>query len=243
MNSRFFIRIFAPLLLFAGFALSSCDDGRIYEHTATSASGKVVKLTGTLLGLDQWPAAYRVSIAGFTDDGDEYATIEKSIGADNAGDGRVSIVLSGIKDDVRLVRLCVLDRLRRHIVTFSQTDISSATDTVRMDVGRVNVAMFNAIQQNILNTTCANCHGAANQAAAGLYLTEGRSYEALVGKPSKRVEGKMLVEPGNAAASVLHQVLNTNLSESWHYNHASEVTSADMLQLIDNWINNLKVEN
>ena len=155
----------------------------------------------------------------------------------------MSIVLSGIKDDVRLVRLCVLDRLRRHIVTFSQTDISSATDTVRMDVGKVNVAMFNAIQQNILNTTCANCHGAANQAAAGLYLTEGRSYEALVGKPSKRVEGKMLVEPGNAAASVLHQVLNTNLSESWHYNHASEVTSADMLQLIDNWINNLKVEN
>ncbi len=236
MISRFFIRIFAALLPLAALSLSACDDGRIYEHTASAASGKVVKLKGTLRGLDSWPDGYKVSIAGFADDDSEYATIEKSIGA-STGE-KVDIVLAGIGDEVKIVRLCVLDRLRRHIVTLAEADIAGATDTVRMDVGTVDASMFEAIQQNILNTTCANCHGAANQAAAGLFLTEGRSRESMVGQPSKKVPGSLIVQPGNASASVLHQALCSDLTESWHYNHASEVTSADMLQLIDSWINN-----
>jgi hypothetical protein len=200
-----------------------------------------VKLTGTLLGLDQWPAAYRVSIAGFTDDGDEYATIEKSIGADNAGDGRVSIVLSGIKDDVRLVRLCVLDRLRRHVMTFQEMELQQTRDTMYLEVGTRDVSMMGAIQEGYLSTTCANCHGASNRAAAGLYLTAGRSYDALVGKPSTKVSGINLVEPGDAERSLLHVILHQEVVDGISMTHrdlVSEKNEQSILPLIDSWINN-----
>ena len=229
---------FASLFLAALPLLASCDDGRIYPETVAAQEGKVVKLEGVLEGMDSWSGSYHLAIAGFSDGNGEYADISKIITATDVQDGRASIVLSGIKEDIVEVRLCVLDRLRRHIVTFESVDVTAASDTVRMNVGTLNVGMFGAIQQSVLNTTCANCHGASNEAAAGLYLTEGRSYAAMVGQPSSKVEGRHIVEPAAADKSVLYQALAGDISAAWRYNHQSEVTSTDMLLLISNWINN-----
>jgi len=140
----------------------------------------------------------------------------------------------------------VLDRLRKHIVTFKEVDVSQATETVKMDVGTVDISMLNAIQLSYFNTTCANCHGASNRVAAGLYLTEGQSYGALVGVDSKKVEGKKLVEPNNAAGSVLHMVLNQQTVEGVamaHRDLVSEKNELTILPLIDSWINNGAKEN
>ena len=169
-------------------SLCACDDGRIYPETNTSADGKTVVLEGVLEGFDSWSSNYRVSIAGFEQADDEYASVSKVITASDIQGGKALVELSGIKDNVTLVRLCVLDRLRRHIVGFKEVDISDATEPVKMDVGTIDISMFNAIQQSFFNTTCANCHGASNRAAAGLFLTEGKSYQALVDVDSKRVE-------------------------------------------------------
>ena len=234
-------QIFATLLAVTAMGLTACDDGRIYPETAASSEGKTVRLEGVLEGLENWTSAYRVSIAGFENADDDYASVSKVISASDVTDGKVSIELSGIKENVTLVRLCVLDRLRKHIVTFSEEDISKATDVVKMDVGVIDISMFNAIQQAFFNTTCANCHGASNRAAAGLYLTEGKSYEALVDVDSKKVEGKKLVETNNAANSVLHMVLNQQSVEGISMDHrdlVSEKNEETLLPLIDSWINN-----
>ena len=226
--------------------LSACDDGRIYPETAATAEGKTVVMEGVLNGLDNWSSNYRVSIAGFEDANDEYASVSKVITTSDIKDGKATVELSGLKSEIKLVRLCILDRLRRHIVTFSEVDVSNATEPVKMDVGTVNISMFNAIQQNYFNTTCANCHGASNRAAAGLYLTEGKSYNALVGADSRKVEGKKLVEPNNAANSVLHMVLNQESVEGIsmdHYDLVSEKNKLTILPLIDSWINNGAKEN
>ena len=233
--------IFAALFGLSALTLASCDDGRIYPETSTTAEGKTVVVEGNVSGLDSWPGNYRVSVAGFDDADDEYASVSKTVTASDIQGGRLSVELSGIKSEVKLVRLCILDRLRRHIVTFGETDIQQATETVRMDVGTVDLSMFNAIQQAYLNTTCANCHGASNRAAAGLYLTEGRSYAALVGVASKRVEGKQLVTPNDANNSVLHMVLNQQSVEGISMDHrdlVSEKNELTILPLIDSWINN-----
>jgi len=238
--------IFAALFGLSALTLASCDDGRIYPETSTTAEGKTVVVEGNVSGLDSWPGNYRVSVAGFDDADDEYASVSKTITASDIQGGRLSVELSGIKSEVKLVRLCILDRLRRHIVTFGETDIQQATETVRMDVGTVDLSMFNAIQQAYLNTTCANCHGASNRAAAGLYLTEGRSYAALVGVASKRVEGKQLVTPNDANNSVLHMVLNQQSVEGISMDHrdlVSEKNELTILPLIDSWINNGAKEN
>ena len=221
--------------------LSACDDGRIYPETAATAEGKTVVMEGVLNGLDNWSSNYRVSIAGFEDANDEYASVSKVITTSDIKDGKTTVELSGLKSEIKLVRLCILDRLRRHIVTFNEVDVSNATEPVKMDVGTVNISMFNAIQQNYFNTTCANCHGASNRAAAGLYLTEGKSYNALVDADSRKVEDKKLVEPNNAANSVLHMVLNQQSVEGIsmdHYDLVSEKNKLTILPLIDSWINN-----
>ena len=222
-------------------ALISCDDGRIYPETVITSEGKTVILEGVLDGLDSWTSSYRVSIAGFEDADDEYASVSKVISASDVIDGKVNVELSGIEENVTLVRLCILDRLRKHIVTFSEVDVSKATEVVKMDLGTIDISMFNAIQQAFFNTTCANCHGASNRAAAGLYLTEGKSYEALVDVDSKKVEGKKLVGTNNASNSVLHMVLNQQKVEGISMDHrdlVSEKNEMTILPLIDSWINN-----
>ena len=233
MKNAIFASLFAVMVLMS----ASCDDGRIYPESVSAPDGKVVKLQGMLQGVDSWPDGYHLALAGFTSTDAEYAEISRLITVNDVQqDGKVSMTLEGIKDNVIDIRLCVLDRLRRHVVTFGKVEVTTATDTIRLDVGQMNVTMFDAVQQTVFNTTCANCHGASTQAAAGLFLTEGRSYKALVGQPSRKVEGAKIVEPGNASGSVLYQALTTNLSAGWRYNHQSEVTSEDLLQLVHQWI-------
>ena len=235
-------RIVSKALICLGlFGLYACDDGRIYPETNTSAEGKTVVMEGVLEGFDSWSSNYRVSIAGFEEADDEYASVSKVITASDIKDGKALVELSGIKDNVKLVRFCILDRLRRQIVDFKEVDISDATEPVKMDVGTIDISMFNAIQQNFFNTTCANCHGASNRAAAGLFLTEGKSYQALVDVVSKKVEGKKLVETNNAANSVLHMVLNQQSVEGISMDHrdlVSEKNEETLLPLSDSWINN-----
>ena len=235
-------RIVSKALICLGlFGLYACDDGRIYPETNTSAEGKTVVMEGVLEGFDSWSSNYRVSIAGFEEADDEYASVSKVITASDIKDGKALVELSGIKDNVKLVRFCILDRLRRQIVDFKEVDISDATEPVKMDVGTIDISMFNAIQQNFFNTTCANCHGASNRAAAGLFLTEGKSYQALVDVVSKKVEGKKLVETNNAANSLLHMVLNQQSVEGISMDHrdlVSEKNEETLLPMIDSWINN-----
>ncbi len=62
-----------------------------------------------------------------------------------------------------------------------------------------------------------------------------------MGADSRKVEGKKLVEPNNAANSVLHMVLNQQSVEGIsmdHYDLVSEKNKLTILPLIDSWINN-----
>lgn len=81
-------------------ACLSCDDGRIYEkEVALPQEGLTLKLTGHLTGVDSWPDKYTLCLAGFTDES-EFAVLSKVIASDNAADGEVEVVLSGIKEDL-----------------------------------------------------------------------------------------------------------------------------------------------
>ena len=232
--------IFATLFVVA--FLTACDDGRIYKEEKYDLSGRSAKLTGTLTGMENWPDGYSISIAGFVE-GDDYAVISRALTEKN---GEVSVTMTNIGDEVTSIQLCVLDRLRRHVMTLYEAETEGIRDTVRIEVGTLDVSPLNVIQQGYFSTTCANCHGASNRAAAGLYLTEGHSYEALVGKPSTKVEGKNLVEPFDANNSVLHMVLNQQSVEGISMDHrdlVSEKNEQSILPLIDAWIKNGAKEN
>lgn len=217
-------------------ALSSCDDGRIYEHTKMQTEeGLVLKLTGSVTGTSGWGEEYSVVIAGFNEESD-YAIVTKGI-PEWMEHEEGEILMTGISSQVTRLDLCVINKLRKRIVSFVSIDCTeNRRDTLRMDIENLNVGMYQTIQTELFETTCANCHGASNQAAAGLYLTTGKSYEALINKPSLIEMGMLLVKPKDAQASLLYQLLTSNISTSWKYDHSKEVLSYDMQDLVEYWI-------
>ncbi len=217
-------------------AMASCDDGRLYEKPVIlPEEGRVVKLKGTLTGIEDWANGYNVVVAGFTDDS-EYAIISKSIITNEAGEAEV--VLSGITDEVKSVELCVVNRLRKRMLTFQKANLQP-TDTIRLEVSHMDVGMYATIQKQLFNTTCTSCHGASTFAAQGLYLTEDKSYEALVNVPSAIRPDSLLVNPGHAATSVLYQVLANDLDATLSRPHHEMISTQEVnwLTLVRDWIN------
>lgn len=221
-------------------ALSSCDEGDIITaYDTPRGNTRVVLLTGRLVGADTWPDGYTLSLAGFKQ-GSEYSVITKNIFA-SSDNGTVSVTLSDIPDEVTSLSVCVVNRIRQKIAEFAsidQAEIANAgNDTIHFDVGTLSVSMFTALQDNVFTPTCSGCHGKNTTAAAGLNLTEGKAYAALIGKPSSKIEGLNIVEPGDTANSVLNKALFSDVSSTWHYNHTSEIIDENVMKkLLIDWI-------
>ena len=224
------------LIFVLAFTVVACDDGPVDEAATFSQEGRNVKLTANVTGLDTWPPSFYVALAAFNDESD-YAITSRRI---TEGDGTISTSLSGIGDEATRVELCVLNTLRQRVATFATLEgeaLHSAADTIPFEAGTLSISMLAAVQGNVFNTTCIGCHGSNGGAAAGLFLTEGKSHAALISQASKKVEDGTLTIPGNAAQSVLYQVLTTDLSKGWHYDHTTEVTDTRRQKLILEWIN------
>ena len=217
-------------LLWTGTA---CDDGKIYEtYQQMEEQGSVYKLTATLQGVDTWPDDYELVAAAFGDS--PYATYTKVIHAPDREGEPVSVILSGVRE-VSQVEICAVNRLRKRIVSFYQTDFTLQEDTLFVDAGTLNVSIFDGVQQ-VFNTDCIGCHGASNFAAANLFLTEGKSQASLVGVPSTRSEaGKLLVAPGSPDESFLLDVLTQ--PDAVRHDHVDILSAKpDKLTLIEDWI-------
>ena len=211
---KYILFFFLPVLL---IGLHACDEGRIYENAVVATGeGRTVKMTGRISGVDKWSGDYSVVVAG---DNDE-----------------IQLTMSGITDEVTTVELCVINKLRKRIVSLVAMECTEIADTILMDAGTVDASMYNAIQQKIFNATCTACHGLSTTPGGGLNLLEGHSHAELVNRASTTVDGKMRVMPGNASESVLHLILGTDISSDWRIDHSQMITSSDMQSLIGNWI-------
>ncbi|MDE6632606.1 MAG: hypothetical protein K2K23_06370, partial [Muribaculaceae bacterium] len=148
------------------------------------------------------------------------------------------VTLSGIPADVTTIELCAIDRLRRRVATFISADYNTQA-TLQISAEMVDMSMSGAIQTEIFNTTCVQCHGGNGHAAAGLELLEGNSFSNLISVPSRKIPGMDRVTPGQSAESELFLILDTDISADWNYDHSVEVVRQEKLDLIRNWIDNL----
>ena len=217
--------------------LTSCDDGRIYEEVVqVEREGGSVRLTGTLSGNNHWASGYSIVLAGFADDS-EYAKTAKGITTNS--NGSVDMTLTGIPSEVNTIEICAINRLRKRIATFYTYEYTEEADTIRIETGEIDASMYHAIQTNVFDRSCTSCHGGSTSAAAGLYLTADRSYNALVNVVADKSEDSlMFVNPCKSEESFLHLVLNTDITANWSMDHIDMVTSHDLLQLIDDWSDN-----
>ena len=141
-------------ILFGGYLLllayiTSCDDGRIYEKTETlSEEGRTLKMSGKINGISKWPDGYSVVVAGFNDES-EYAVVTKTIPA--VEDDEIQVTMTGVSDKVTTIELCVINKLRKRVISFqSMDDLTAVDDTILMDVGTVNVGMYHGIHGMLL---------------------------------------------------------------------------------------------
>lgn len=219
------------LLIISLLALSACDDGDVMENIKAESSGRTVKIAASVSGIENWPSGYNVVVAGFGDS--KYADISKNIFTATAD----TLVLNGIGNDVKTIEICAINRLRERIATFYENDISNNNEAeIILDAGAVQADMFSGIQKTLFNPTCAACHGGGKSAAAGLYLTEGKSYDALVNVPSaKAPDGSLRVVPGDAGNSFMYKVV-TGTDGVLSFDHSNMITEEKYIKLIENWI-------
>lgn len=225
-------------LALAFFCTTACDEGPIYgTDFDESAASRAATLSATLVGAERWTDGYDLVLAAFDADGD-YALVQKPVVT--AADGSVRLTLSAIPAEAATVEFCVTDRLRRRIVTFESADLStsSSADTLRMVLAEpMDVGMFASIQRYVFDGTaynCSLCHS-GDGARAGLDLSAGHSYAALVDVPSSRIEGATRVVPGSSSTSVLHNALAEGNPAGLRYDH-SPLLPSPLRRLIDEWI-------
>ncbi|MBP5722467.1 MAG: hypothetical protein J6X18_02645 [Bacteroidales bacterium] len=219
-------------ILFISFlAFCACDDGDVMENIKAESSGRTVKIAASVSGIENWPSGYNVVVAGFGDS--KYADISKNIFTATAD----TLVLNGIGNDVKTIEICAINRLRERIATFYENDISNNNEAeIILDAGAVQADMFSGIQKTLFNPTCSACHGGGKSAAAGLYLTEGKSYDALVNvASSKATDGSVRVVPGDAANSFMYKVV-TGTDGVLSFDHSNMITEEKYIKLIENWI-------
>lgn len=227
-------RVVFAILFLSIFSLFSCDDGKIYDNKVSlPVEGGCVRLSARISGIDQWPTKYSVVVAGFS--GNAYATISKGIAVPGA-DSLVEVTLGGIPETVSTIEVCVIDRLRRRVVSFYSTPFEPREDTVALDAGTIDAGMFGCVQSEVFDRSCTGCHGESTEAAAGLHLTAGESYGQLVGvRADLSAEGYALVEPGNSERSFLRMVLSGDIVR---FDHTGIVSSPELLDLVNDWIDN-----
>ena len=223
-------------VIFSALSFCACDDGRIYDEGNYDSEGFTVRMTGTLTGIGTWPDNYTIAVAGFKS-GTGYRVIAKDISPSYDGH-EVSVDMSGVNGEVQTIELCALNRFGERVATFYSQSTEGVRDELVIRLGDIDVSAFAAIQKTLLDNSCIGCHGAGG-AGIGLDLRAGHSFDALVGKPSKKVEGKKLIEPGNAGESVFSQVIQTQVSANWKMNHSDMLNkerTALLREFIDRWI-------
>ena len=229
------ISLFSALCLL----IVSCDDGHVDDPAYDlRKDGFNVQITGTFDGLDSWQDGYSVVAAAF-DGESEYSLIQKTLPSSAE---EASVKLSGIPAEAHTVEIAVVNTLRKRIATLRSYALSDydESDTIRIAAGALDVSMFSAISQCVLDgswANCSMCHQGAS-AAARLDLSAGKAYASLVNVPAEKNAEMMRVLPYDASKSFFYKVIAEG-DENVGYSHTglfSEDRYRVWLDVIRLWI-------
>ncbi len=150
--------------------------------------------------------------------------------------------ISNWTDDYSVVVAGFNDKSEYAVITKSlPVNVADGTDIV-MTLGGISddvksLKLCVIIQSQVFDKRCVACHGQTGSASGNLFLTEGKSYHALVNQPAHKNSDILLVKPGSAEESFLHLVLNRAGDTSMNHTDMLSEDEQPLLKLIDNWIN------
>ncbi|MDD2952991.1 MAG: hypothetical protein PHC95_07485 [Parabacteroides sp.] len=221
-----------PFLL-AG--LGACDEGKVYpEEISTYQS--YANLSLEIKGEKAFPKKELLVLASFGEDPSTPITTAV-IPEPSSANKHISARLGLTGNEKYLsVAIVTMGATRELVYSFYSYPLSSVpTEDFTVPVTELDLSPFARVQQQVFNANCIACHGGSTSAAAGLYLTEGRSYQALVNVAADlSTAGKVFVKPGEPTASFLLEVLS---SDKLRYNHSDIFASMpEYISLLESWI-------
>ena len=212
--------------------LASCDEGKILNDASGSgedSEGVTVRLAQPVTGAESYEGTpYSLALAAFAD-GNEYALKSRNIRA-----GEADVELQAVDaSKASKAELCVISSLRERIVSFGSVELDGSP-VATLEPARTDASLTGAVE-TMLMANCAQCHGGSNHAAAGLWLTDGHVNAEALNVASKKVPDLKRVQPGSHGSSVLWQVVATDLSSEWGYDH-SKLLNSSSTKLLATWI-------
>lgn len=226
-----FIRL---IVLLVAVVLYSCDSGDIYPKEE-SENQMDVDVTGVFhfTGLETFPENYNLVFGAFKDDS-PYPISAKQLSKPSSS-GDITVSLTGIPQDATYIGLYLVQQhSNTKMHSFFRYDLDKTpTEDIEIPPQEINLAVFGRIQKQVF-AQCLQCHGGSGFAAAGLHLTEGKSYSDLVNIEAIHNTAKMRIAPNNLSGSYLIDVLKGEVLQNQHSSLSS--LKEDDIELIKQWV-------
>lgn len=237
MTIRFTKHIWSVI---AAILLVGCDSGDIIESRDDEVGGLSCSASVDFTNTTSWPVDYQVVIAAFNNS--DYPLMSKGIGKPNLGD-TIQLSMAGIPEATQELAIALLNKSRKRVCNFACHKISDEerrNNVISLGGISIDLLSYDRVQNQFFSN-CVNCHGASERAAAGLFLTEGKSYEAIVNVPSSKDSTFKIVSPGMADQSFIIHALEGK-TDKLHYDHTNVSFNSETedIALLKSWINSLE---
>lgn len=220
-----------PTIIIAGLFIisSSCDSGDIYPEDE-EYSGRNVSITLHFSEKNTWPEEYDLKLAAFGENGETPLT---TLLVEQSEESSGTYLMHNVPFEARTIAVSIMNN-RKWVCNLSEQQISGNETDITLSDMNVNLLQYNRVQKQIFNQ-CTACHGGSSFAAGGLYLTEEKSYDALINKVSSTHPDKKLVEPGLPNSSFIVTVLTDAQATQTNHTTLSSLKNDD-ITLLKEWI-------
>ncbi len=224
-------------LILPTFALLfvACDSGDIYPEENQNFANIEVDATFSFSNLNAFPEQDYQILFGCFEENTAKPITSKTIQKAKNENEPVFVSMEKIPINTKYIRL-VLSNIKTGttVFTFFEKELENIpAEKITIKDQNINLLQYKRIQQQVFSQ-CIQCHGGSERAAAGLYLTEGKSYDHLYQIRSK-TSTKLRVEPFSVANSYIMDVLKEKTLVAPHTSIFTTI-SPDDITLIEEWI-------
>ncbi len=220
------------LICLTGVTISckkSSEDPEVKSTASVSASF-------TFSNTDSWPESYQVILGAFGDDNTQTSSF--TVLTKPSGTETVTVKLENVPAASKKISLCLAVN-GKVTYTFYSYDYQGTDTTIPLQ--NINLLPYQRIQDQVFTAHCITCHGGSSGSpAAGMYLTDGKSYDQLVNHQATE-SSKVRVMAFNTANSFLIDVLRIKGISFEH--SASRSISEENIALLELWIRNGALKN
>lgn len=216
---------------------TACDSGDIYPKEEEYEKIYVsVSASLAFKNINAFPESYDILFVTFGNNDDSEPLSFKEISKPSA-DGIVNVSFPDLHEGTKGVGVWLVSKTsRKKMYAFYEKDFGETPkEDVVLPSQSIDLISFGRLQKQVFSQ-CIACHGGGASAAAGMFLTEGKTYDNIVNIPAKHNSAKMRIKPGSILNSYLIDVLKGEVLVPMHGSLSS--LKDDDISLVEEWIVN-----